>query len=71
MITDDGYILTMHRIPHGKSGATSPLGRPVYYQHGIPPANQITLKKIEVFIFIVKDFSMFLPALSPVLPIAH
>ena len=37
VITDDGYILRMHRIPHGrerspKSGAERPA---VYIQHGL------------------------------------
>ena len=37
VITDDGYILTMHRIPHGKiSPRTDSERRPaVYVQHGI------------------------------------
>ena len=37
VITDDGYILRMHRIPHGKrSPRQAGVGRPaVYIQHGL------------------------------------
>ena len=34
VITEDGYILTMHRIPHGKTQGPSNTSRPVFYlQH--------------------------------------
>ncbi|CAH1402310.1 unnamed protein product [Nezara viridula] len=32
--TEDGYILTLHRIPHGKNNSGH-VGRPVLLQHGI------------------------------------
>ena len=36
VITDDGYILRMHRIPHGKRSPRTNIERPaVYVQHGI------------------------------------
>jgi len=31
--TDDGYILTVHRIPHGKASST--VGPPAFIQHGL------------------------------------
>ena len=31
--TEDGYILTLHRIPHGLKQASN--GQPVFLQHGI------------------------------------
>lgn len=34
VITEDGYILTMHRIPYGKSGP-SPNRPVVFLQHGL------------------------------------
>jgi len=33
VVTDDGYILTLHRIPRSKSSITK--GEPVYVQHGL------------------------------------
>lgn len=33
--TPDGYILTMHRIPHGKTGVTNNNRPVVYLQHGL------------------------------------
>ena len=36
VITEDGYILRMHRIPHGKRSLRTEGERPaVYIQHGI------------------------------------
>lgn len=32
--TEDGYILTLHRIPHGRNKIASN-GYPVFLQHGI------------------------------------
>ncbi|KAF5306002.1 hypothetical protein FQR65_LT07495 [Abscondita terminalis] len=34
VITSDGYILTMHRISHGRTGVTAQKRLPVYLQHG-------------------------------------
>lgn len=34
MVTEDGYILTMHRIPHGKN-STSRSTKVIYLQHGL------------------------------------
>ncbi|KDR10945.1 Lipase 3 [Zootermopsis nevadensis] len=39
--TEDGYLLTHFRIPHGRSGATTRGGRPVILQHGILSASDI------------------------------
>ncbi|GMR46965.1 hypothetical protein PMAYCL1PPCAC_17160, partial [Pristionchus mayeri] len=33
VITPDGYILTLHRIPHGRNGAGG--GRPILFLHGL------------------------------------
>ena len=32
--TEDGYILALHRIPHGKNGSKGH-GYPVFLQHGL------------------------------------
>ena len=35
--TDDGYILEVHRIPHGKgqpADSSVPYGKPIFLQHG-------------------------------------
>ncbi|CAH1402322.1 unnamed protein product [Nezara viridula] len=34
VVTEDGYILTLHRIPYGKNH-TGMIGRPILLQHGI------------------------------------
>ncbi|KAK5982771.1 hypothetical protein GCK32_013089 [Trichostrongylus colubriformis] len=35
-VTQDGYILELHRIPYGKAGPTSNISRPVIFlQHGL------------------------------------
>ena len=36
-MTEDGYILELHRIPHGKgqSPYAKPYGKPVFLQHGL------------------------------------
>ncbi|EFJ28803.1 hypothetical protein SELMODRAFT_92150 [Selaginella moellendorffii] len=33
--TPDGYILRVHRIPHGVAGVSSPSPKPVFLQHGV------------------------------------
>lgn len=37
MVTDDGYVLEIHRIPYGRAGAISskPNKRVVFIQHGL------------------------------------
>lgn len=39
VVTEDGYILELHRIPHGKGqqsvNSNIPLGKPVFIQHGL------------------------------------
>ena len=39
--TEDGYLLTHFRIPHGRAGAPARRGRPVILQHGIVSASDI------------------------------
>ncbi|XP_054260165.1 uncharacterized protein LOC128984823 [Macrosteles quadrilineatus] len=39
--TDDGYILTYHRIPHGKSNSTTAGRKPVLLQHGLLGASSV------------------------------
>ncbi|XP_057375196.1 lipase 3-like [Daphnia carinata] len=36
VVTEDGYILELHRIPHGKNSAADsrPRGKPILFQHG-------------------------------------
>ena len=65
----DGYILTMQRIPHGKSGANPTLGRPVYIQHGI--FKHLFIYFNLLIYFLIKDFLMFRRALSSLPQIAH
>lgn len=35
VVTDDGYILTIHRIPHGKVKSSNPNRVPVLFMHGL------------------------------------
>merc|ERR1712002_78930 len=35
VVTEDGYILSMHRIPYGKDGNTGMKRRPLLLQHGL------------------------------------
>ena len=35
VLTEDGYILGMHRIPHGRGRKRSTLGPPVFLAHGL------------------------------------
>lgn len=39
--TEDGYQLTHFRIPHGRSGPTARVRRPVILQHGILSASDL------------------------------
>lgn len=39
--TEDGYLLTHFRIPHGRAGATAGRRRPVILQHGMASASDI------------------------------
>jgi len=54
--TDDGYILTIHRIPHGKDGPTGP--RPVVFvQHGLlcSSADWVLSYPTKALAFILSD----------------
>ena len=35
VVTDDCYILEMHRIPHGKSKTRADMGQPILLVHGV------------------------------------
>lgn len=39
--TEDGYLLTHFRIPHGRAGASARRRRPVILQHGIASASDM------------------------------
>lgn len=41
MQTEDGYLLTHFRIPHGRSGPTEGRRHPVILQHGILSASDL------------------------------
>ncbi|VDL72111.1 unnamed protein product [Nippostrongylus brasiliensis] len=44
VVTDDGYILTLHRIPHGKNESNSSTQRPaIFLQHGLLCSSSVWL----------------------------
>lgn len=58
VLTKDGYILTMYRIPHGKYRNTKPGPRPVVLlQHGVTLASNsfVLLNANESMAFILAD----------------
>jgi len=60
VVTEDGYILTMHRLPYGKSGPSSTGGAPrpvIFLQHGLEgdSSNWITNLPWESAGFIFAD----------------
>jgi len=60
VVTEDGYILTMHRLPYGKSGPSSTGGAPrpvIFLQHGLEgdSSNWITNLPWEAAGFLFAD----------------
>lgn len=45
--TEDGYILTLFRIPYGKKSALKQPGKPVLLQHGYKATSQCFISRGE------------------------
>ncbi|KAL6740892.1 hypothetical protein Aduo_014200 [Ancylostoma duodenale] len=65
VVTSDGYILTLHRIPHGKKNANSTAVRPVVFlQHGLLCTSSIWLLNLPHqsagFVFAEQGFDVWL-----------
>lgn len=58
VVTSDGYILTLHRIPYGRNGGPSGAGKPVaFVQHGLLGSSATFLANLpnETLSFILAD----------------